>query len=65
MAGTSQWLDALAAVAGNAQLLQYAGNPKIADQQVFDLVTDVSKVQLSDIGRNFLRTVIENGRLAA
>jgi F-type H+-transporting ATPase subunit delta len=65
LAGTSQWLDALAAVAGNAQLLQYAGNPKVADQQVFDLVAEVAKVQLSGAGRNFLRTVIENGRLAA
>ncbi|TWO69775.1 F0F1 ATP synthase subunit delta [Caenimonas sedimenti] len=65
VAGTSQWLDALAAVAGNAQLLQYAGNPKVTDQQVFDLVADVAKVQLPEAGKNFLRTVIENGRLAA
>jgi F-type H+-transporting ATPase subunit delta len=63
--GTMQWLDALAAVAGDAQLLQYAGNPKASDQQVFDLITGVAKVQLTDHGRNFLRTVIENGRLAA
>jgi len=65
LSGTSQWLDALAAVAGNAQLLQYAGNPKVADQQVYDLVVEVAKVKLSDAGRNFLRAVIENGRLAA
>lgn len=63
--GTSQWLDALAAVAGNAQLLQYAGNPKVGDQQVFDLVTEVARVQLPPAGQNFLRAVIENGRLAA
>jgi F-type H+-transporting ATPase subunit delta len=63
--GASQWLDALAAVAGNPQLLQYAGNPKVGNQQVFDLVSEVARVQLPAAGQNFLRTVIENGRLAA
>ena len=65
LAGTAQWLDALAAVAGNPQLLQYAGNPKVGKQQVFDLVSEVARVQLPPAGQNFLRTVIENGRLAA
>jgi F-type H+-transporting ATPase subunit delta len=63
--GTSQWLDALAAVAGNAQLLQFADNPKVPSQQVFDVVSDVARVQLPPHGQNFLRTVIANGRLAA
>jgi F-type H+-transporting ATPase subunit delta len=63
--GTAQWLDALAAVAGNAQLLQFADNPKVSNQQVFDLVAEVARVQLPAAGQNFLRTVIENGRLAA
>jgi len=63
--GTLQWLDALAAVAGNAQLQQYAGNPNVSHQQVFDLITEVARVQLSPAGRNFLGTVIANGRLAA
>ena len=63
--GTSQWLDALASVAGNPQLLRYAGNPKAGDQQVYDLVLEVARVQLTPNGQNFLRMVIENGRLAA
>jgi F-type H+-transporting ATPase subunit delta len=63
--GTSQWLDALASVAGNPQLLQYAGNPKVGNQQVFDLVSEVARVQLPPAGQNFLRMVVENGRLAA
>ena len=63
--GAAQWLDALAVVAGNPQLLQFAGNPKVGDQQVFDVVADVVRVQLPPAGQNFLRTVIENGRLAA
>jgi len=63
--GTAGWLDALAAVAGNAQLLQFAENPKVGNQQVFDVVTDVARVQLPAPAQNFLRMVIENGRLAA
>ena len=62
---TLQWLEALAAVAGNAQLQQFAGNPKVGDEQVYSLVTDVARVQLPAAGQNFLRTVIANGRLAA
>jgi F-type H+-transporting ATPase subunit delta len=63
--GTTQWLDALAAVAGNAQLLQFADNPKVQPQQVYDVVSDVARVQLPQAGQNFLRTVIDNGRMAA
>jgi F-type H+-transporting ATPase subunit delta len=63
--GTAQWLEALAAVAGNAQLLQFAESPKVTDGQVFDVVADVAKAPLPENGKNFLRTVIENGRLAA
>lgn len=62
--GTSQWLDALAAVAGNAQLLQFAGNPKVTDREVFDLISGVVREPLPQAGQNFLRTVIQNGRLS-
>ena len=60
----SNWLDALAAVASNEQLLSFADNPKVTPQQVFDVVSDVARVQLPPAGQNFLRTVIDNGRLA-
>jgi len=63
--GTTQWLDALASVASNTQLLQFANNPKVRDQQVFDVVSDVARMQLPEAGKNFLRAVIDNGRLAA
>jgi F-type H+-transporting ATPase subunit delta len=62
---TAQWLDALAAVASNEQLLDFAANPKVTDQQVYDVITGVAKVNLPAAAQNFLRTVIENGRLAA
>jgi F-type H+-transporting ATPase subunit delta len=64
LAGATQWLDALAAVAGNAQLQLFADNPKVSNQQVIDLVGEVARVQLPPAGQNFLRTVVENGRLA-
>ncbi|HET8744085.1 MAG TPA: F0F1 ATP synthase subunit delta [Ramlibacter sp.] len=63
--GTAQWLDALAVVASQPQLLQFAENPKVTNQQVYDVVTDVVRVQLPAPAQNFLRTVIENGRLSA
>jgi F-type H+-transporting ATPase subunit delta len=63
--GTAQWLDALAVVASQPQLQQFAGNPKVTNQQVYDVVSDVVRVQLPPSAQNFLRTVIENGRLAA
>jgi F-type H+-transporting ATPase subunit delta len=65
LAAGSNWLDALAAVASNPQLLEFAENPKVTPQQVFDVVSDVARVQLPAAGQNFLRIVIENGRLAA
>jgi F-type H+-transporting ATPase subunit delta len=63
--GASQWLDSLAAIAGNAQLLQYADNPKVTDREVYDLVAGIVREPLPQVAQNFLRTVIENGRLAA
>lgn len=58
-------LDAVAAVAADAQARSFADNPKVTAQQVFDLITGVAKITLSNTVGNLLRTVIENGRLAA
>ena len=57
-------LDALAAVAGNAQLRQFADAPQAGAAQVFDLITSVAGGPLTDASKNLLRTVIDNGRLA-
>ncbi len=69
LAGTAAWLDELAAVAHNAQLQQFADNPKVTDEQVFELISGVvqkhANVALPEAGKNFLRLVIENRRLAA
>ena len=63
LAGTAAWLDEIAAVASNVQLQQFASNPKISDEQIFDVVAGV-KPTLTDAAKNFLRTVIDNGRLS-
>ena len=56
-------IDALASVAGNAQLRQFADAPKASAAQVFDVIVSVANVPLSDASKNLLRTVIDNGRL--
>ena len=63
--GASAWLDALAAIAGDQQLQQVADNPKVSSAQVFDLISGVSSLTLPEAAKNFLRTVIDNGRLVA
>ncbi len=58
-------LEALAAVAGHPDMQQLADNPKITAKQVLDVLTGVAKVPLDVKVSNLLRTVVENGRLAA
>lgn len=68
LAATSVWLDKLAAVAQNAQLLQFADSPKVDVAQVFDVMVGVASNAanpLPEAARNFLRLVIENNRLSA
>ncbi|MEF7614243.1 F0F1 ATP synthase subunit delta [Aquincola sp. MAHUQ-54] len=64
-AQAAQQLNVLAAVAANAQLQQFADNPKAEPAQVYDLVASVAGLPLTPALQNFLRTVIDNGRLAA
>jgi len=63
LVNVSAWLDELAALAANAQLLQFADSPKVTAEQVFDVVTGVAKSTLNDHAKNFLRAVIGNGRI--
>jgi F-type H+-transporting ATPase subunit delta len=64
-AASAEQVSALAAVAANSQLRQYAGNPKIEAAQVYDLMISVVKTPLSSQVSNFLRAVLDNGRLDA
>ncbi len=63
LGGTAVWLDELATIAGNVQLQQYAGNPSVTAAQTFDVMSGVVQGSLPDAARNFLRTVIDNGRI--
>lgn len=65
LAATQSWLDGLAGAAASDELLQFAADPRVDARQVYDVVTGVLKNSLPERGVNFLRTVIENGRLVA
>ena len=56
-------LDELAAIAADAQLLQFADSPKTTAAQAFDVIAGVAQTALPDSARNFLRMLVENGRL--
>jgi F-type H+-transporting ATPase subunit delta len=64
-AAEAEQVNALAAVAADAQLRQFADNPKVTAQQVFDLLGGVVKTPLAPKVQTFLRTVIDNGRTSA
>lgn len=61
-------VQALGAVAADAELKRFAGNPNVSADQVFNVVADVlgrQGVVLSAPGQNFLREVIANDKVAA
>ena len=68
LAGAAVWVEALKDIAKNSQLQQFSDNPNATATQVFDVFVAVAaqaKVALPEMAKNFLRTVIENGRLSA
>ena len=65
IAGATSWLDKLAAVAANPQFQQFAENPGVTSTQVFDVISSVAGAVLPVEAKNFLQTVIENGRIGA
>jgi F-type H+-transporting ATPase subunit delta len=58
-------LGEMAQVAAQPQLRQFADNPKATPAQVFELISSVVKTPLGDASKNFLLTLIDNGRLEA
>ena len=64
LAGAAVWLEELAAIASNVQLQQFAGNPSVTAKQTFDVMAGVAKTPLPDTAKNFLRAVIDNGRIS-
>lgn len=65
LSAAQEWLDALAAVAADDQLLEFAADPRVDAQRVFQLVSGLLPKALPERGANFLRVVIDNERLAA
>jgi F-type H+-transporting ATPase subunit delta len=65
LGGAAAWVDELAEIASNEQLQQFADNPKVSASQVFDLISGVARTALPEQAKNFLRAVIDNGRLSA
>jgi F-type H+-transporting ATPase subunit delta len=65
VAAWGRQVAALSAVAQNEQLRQFADSPKVSGGQVFDLITSVVGMPLEAGMQNFLRTLIDNGRLVA
>ncbi|MDO9404540.1 MAG: F0F1 ATP synthase subunit delta [Polaromonas sp.] len=64
LGATAAWLDELAAIAANDQLQQFAGNPSVTASQAFDVISGVAKSTLPDAAKNFLRAIIDNGRVS-
>ena len=60
-----RWLAELSRIAADARLLAFADSPNATVDQVYGVMSGVAATPLNDPARNFLRTVIENSRLAA
>ncbi len=61
-------VKALAVVAADPLLRQFADNPKVSAEQVFNVMADVAGrkgVVLTSAAQNFLREVLDNGRISA
>lgn len=58
---------ALAAVASDAEVQQFAGHPKVSSDQVYELVAGLAGRQAAQgpMATNLLKVVLDNGRLAA
>ena len=65
LSGTVAWVEEVAAIAANPQLRQLAANPRVTADQVFDVITGIARTTLPDAARNFLRVIIDNGRVDA
>src|SRR5512134_3370823 len=57
--------DELAALAAHPRVAEVVADPNLGAQQIFELLNGLMKSKLPPDGANFLRTVIDNGRLAA
>lgn len=57
--------DEIAALTSHPRVAEVIADPKLDSTQVFELLRGLLKAKLPASGENFLRTLIDNGRLAA
>ncbi|PPC91558.1 MAG: F0F1 ATP synthase subunit delta [Methylobacter sp.] len=65
-AKTAQWSETLAflsAVVSQPELNNIIGNPKIGRDKLLGLLLDVCQAQIDGEGQNFLKLLVQNGRL--
>jgi F-type H+-transporting ATPase subunit delta len=56
-------LGELAQIAAEPRLREFSDNPKVTTEQVFGVVSGVVTTPLNEQVRNFLRVLLDNGRL--
>lgn len=61
----SDWMESWSTVAGNPDIKLLVDNPKVTDEQVLEVFAELSKTPTEAQARNFLSTLVENGRLLA
>jgi len=57
-------LDLLAAIADHPDMARLIGDPRLTRKQLADLVLEIAGERLDEPGRNFVRLLAENRRLA-
>jgi F-type H+-transporting ATPase subunit delta len=62
---TSLWLDEVASLASDAQLLRFASNPNATSKQLRDLLEVSTKPPVAALAEKFLYELIGNARLGA
>lgn len=65
LAGSAAWLEELSLIAVSPELTLLANNPKVSSEQVFGVIKGVAKAPWSSLAENFVRAIVENGRLSA
>jgi F-type H+-transporting ATPase subunit delta len=60
----SQALRTAAAIVGDSRVEALLGNPRVTPEELATLVTEIAGPQLDEEGRNFVRTLADNRRLA-
>lgn len=62
--GWSDMMQLVATIVGDAQVAALLESPDVSDDQVCDLILDICGDKLNDTGKNMVRVLAENGRLA-